>query len=129
MSYENINFEKFSGYGSKISRKISITRSFSFGLPPAFYQENNLKDYTRVAMFYDKKEALIALHFNNDEGFRLSIYGEGSKQGASFLARSFFTMYDLEPAKCKGRYTPEKIYKEGIGDLFVIKLTAKNEAE
>lgn len=129
MEYEHLNLEKFSGYGSKISRKISITKSFSFGLPPAFFQENDLKDYSKVAMFYDKKEGIIALHFNNEEGFRLSTYGEGSKRGASFLARSFFNAYDLDPVKCKGRYTPEKIHKEGVGNLFVIKLAAKKEAE
>jgi hypothetical protein len=128
MSYENLNLEKFSGYGSKISRKISITKSFSFGLPPAFFQENSLNGYTKVAIFYDKKERVIALHFNNEEGFKLSTYGEGTKQGASFLARSFFTTYDLKPADCKGRYTPEKIHKDGIGDLFVIKLAPKKEA-
>lgn len=128
MSYENISFEKFTGYGAKTSRKISITRSYSFGIPPAFYQENGLDKFTYVSIFFNKDEGVIGLHFNNGEGFKISVYGEGNKKGASFLARSFFNAYGLDPAKCKGRYIPEKIQKDGV-DLYAIKISEKKTAE
>lgn len=129
MAYEDINFERFSGYGSKVSRKISITKSFTFGIPSVFYKENGLEGFNSVAMFYNKDNGAIGLHFNNQEGFKLSKYGEGDKRAASFPARSFFQTYGLDPATCKGRYTPEKIQKDGIGDIYVIKIGGKKETE
>jgi len=125
MNYENLNLEKFSGYGSKVSRKISITKSFSFGIPPALFKENNIDGFEKVALFFDKKAGIIGLNFNNNEGFKLAKYGTGDKRAASFLARSFFTGYGLDPAKCKGRYVPDKINREGIGELFLINLESK----
>jgi hypothetical protein len=122
MTYDNIEFEKFSGYRSKVSRKISITKSFTFGIPPAFFKENDLENFKFVALFYNKNEGIIGINFNNQDGFKLSKYNEGEKRAASFPARSFFQTYGLNPVDCKGRYTPEKITKEGIGDLYLIKI-------
>ncbi len=121
MNHENLKFEKFSGYGSKISRKISITKSCSFGIPPTFFKENNIDQFTHVVLFFDKDAGVIGLQFNNsEEGFKLIKYGSGERRGASFVARSFFNAYRLEATKYKGRYNAEKIQKDNIGELYII---------
>ena len=127
MISESIIFEKFSGYGSKISRKISITKSFSFGIPPDFYKENGLEQFNNVAIFYNKEEGVIGLHFNNEEGYKINKNGQGERKGASFVARSFFNAYGLDSTKYKGRYNVEKIQKDGIGDLYLVKIGQKSE--
>lgn len=126
----SVVLEKFGGYGSKVSRKISITRSFSFGLPPAFFKDNGLGRYTNVLLFYNKQLNLIVLKFETDDtngGFKLVKYGEGDKMGASFVARSFFTTYNIDPKTYKGRYEAEKGVKDGIGEVFWIQLGKPQE--
>lgn len=125
MKIEDLQFEKFIGMGSKVSRKISITGSYSFGIPPAIFRENNLDQYSRVAVFYDKTANVIGFKFEKEDsadGFKLNKYGEGKKRGASFVARSFFNTYKLDPAKYKGRYEAHKDIKEGIGEIYWIEL-------
>jgi hypothetical protein len=128
MNYTNIDFERFSGYGSKVSRKISITKSCSFGIPPAFFEENDIDRYTHVVLFFNKEAYAIGLQFNaSEDGFKIVKYGQGKRRGASFVARSFFNAYGLDPLKYKGRYNPEKIEKEGIGEMYVIDVGKKEQ--
>lgn len=128
MNYNELNFEKFTGMGSKVSRKISITRSYSFGIPPAFFKENDIDNYNHVVIFYEKNAGVIGLNFNNAaEGFKLVKYGTGDKRGASFVARSFFNAYGLDSSKCKGRYSVEKIDKEGVGHMYIIDINKKEQ--
>src|SRR3989344_1744191 len=116
MDINSLNFEKFAGYGSKVSRKISITKSYSFGIPPAFYKENDLEQFSYVVVYYDKTAGVIALKFQKDDsegGFKLVKYGNDGKRGGSFVARSFFNTYGLDPKKYKGRYEAKKDKKDG----------------
>ncbi|OFX80137.1 MAG: hypothetical protein A2X20_00300 [Bacteroidetes bacterium GWE2_40_15] len=125
MNIENLNLEKFSGMGSKVSRKISITKSYSFGIPPVFFKENNLEQYNYVAVFYDKTANVIAFKFEKEdvgEVFKLVKYGSGTRRGASFVARSFFNTYGIDPVKYKGKYEANKGEKEDIGEIYWIEL-------
>ena len=132
MEINELNLEKFSGYGSKVSRKISITNSYSFGIPPAFFREHKLGAKTHVILFYDRQAQVIAFKFMEDEsegGFKLVNYGTGDKQGASFVARSFFNTYKINPAKYKGRYDVHDGQKEGLGKIFWIEIGDRPEDE
>lgn len=126
------NFEEFTGYGSKVSRKISITGSMSFGIPPAFYQENQLSKYPYVSLFFDKNKKTIGILFKDNKdngGFKIIGYGAGAREGATFVARSFFTHYKIDVGKYKGKYTPKKIHQEGVGDLYVIDLNENDQGD
>jgi hypothetical protein len=125
MDINLLNFEKFSGYGSKVSRKISITRSYSFGIPPAFYKDNNLEQFSYVIVYYDKVARVIALKFQKDDtegGFKLVKYGNDGKRGASFVARSFFNTYGIDPKQYKGHYDAKKETRNDIGEIYWIAL-------
>lgn len=125
MDVEKLRFEKFMGFGSKMSRKISVTKNYSFGISPIFYSENNLDGFDFVELYFDPSEKAIALHFikeKSDACLKMIKYGEGDKRGASVVAKSFFTRYDIEPKRVSGKYDPIKVTREGLGDLFVIQL-------
>lgn len=121
-----MNFEKFSGYGQRISRKISITKSYTFGIPPTFFKDNGIASFNYVAIYFNREEKVVGLHFNNEEGFKLVKYGVGDKQGATFPAKSFFLNYRLDPNIYKGHYDAEKIVKDGIGILYLIRIIEKS---
>jgi len=125
MDTNNLNLTKFSGFGAKISRKISITKSYSFGLPPAFYKDNDLKDFFYATLYYDKDARVVGIHFlksKEDGSFKVIRHGTENRESASFVARSFFKSYGLNVSKIRGRYVPKTINQEGIGKIFLIEL-------
>lgn len=122
---KSLNLVAFEGFGSKTSRKISITRACSFGFPSGFYTDSGLDKYTHASLFYDSGKKVIGIHFSESElpgSFTLVVNKVGEKKSASFVARSFFNFYNIDPVRVKGRYEPEKIVKEGVGEIFVIQL-------
>lgn len=117
------NFERFGGYGEKLSRKISITKSSSFGIPPQLYQEEEIEQFTHALLFYERSQHVIGIQFvigGDNGGFKLIKYGHNDKKGATFVARSFFNAYHLDPQKIKGKYEAKKEDVSGIGLLFMI---------
>jgi hypothetical protein len=125
MDIKELNLKKFEAFGAKISRKISITASSSFGFPPTFYKENNLDKYTHAVLFYDQNARVVGIHFTSDKpegAFKLIIHGKDDKISASFVARSFFNTYGLIASGVKGRYEYSKIDQEGIGEIYLIEL-------
>jgi hypothetical protein len=126
----NLNLERFEGYGKRISRKISINRSYSFGFPPVFMKENSLYGKKFCSLFYDKDQQVIGLKFhNNDEegGFKMISYGADDSKGASIVSRSFFTTYGIDPTKYRGKYEPKLKNIDNIGDVFLIDLNEINQ--
>ncbi|MBP9864212.1 hypothetical protein KBC54_02060 [Patescibacteria group bacterium] len=125
METDKLRLEKFVGFGAKMSRKISVTKNYSFGLPPTFFAENGLESFNFVEIYFDSEAKALALHFlteKSDACFKLIKYGVGEKRGGSFVAKSFFTRFDLDPNKVSGKYEPTKTSRDGIGDLFIIQL-------
>lgn len=121
----SLNLQKFEGYGSKVSRKIGITKSHSFGIPPAFYSENEMDKYKYATLFYDPVKKVIGIQFTpEDKGgsFKLITHNIGDKKSASFVARSFFNHHNLDSKKIRGRYDPEKKEISGIGTTFLIQI-------
>ncbi len=134
--------EKFGGFeqfaGTSISRlvdKISITRGSQFNFPTAMHRKNKLSRYKAVRLFHNKKERKIGLEFiaepqPDDGSLKLIPSGEEGQYGAFIVAKSFFFLNDLQPAKLAGRYNYEKISMKQLGAerqgvLYVIDLNEK----
>lgn len=131
MDIKNLKLEKFVGYGSKVSRKISLHKSESFGFPPAFFQENGVEDYQYINLYFDKDNKVIAMKMlkekPQDGGYKIIKYGLGERRGASFNARSFFNNQGMVAADFSGKYDYQMENIDGIGDVYLIELKKKSE--
>lgn len=130
MDINTLNLNKFQEYGAKISRKISVNKSYSFGFPPALYEEEGLSRYNHVVLYFDEVQKVIGIEFVNHDGqgqgFTINPYGEGSKRGASIIGRSFFNKYNIDPKKFYGKYAFEKIQKDG-SEIYLIQLNERSK--
>ena len=122
-------FKKFEGRNVRLEDRITITKSNSMGFPQKFYQDNNIKDYKYVVFFWDEQNQAIGIHFTNneEEKNKFSIIHSKTGYGGSVATRSFFKSSSIDQKKYHGRYNWEKHNLEGVGSLFVIKLTDKKE--
>ncbi|MFZ3138630.1 MAG: hypothetical protein WA126_14700 [Thermodesulfovibrionales bacterium] len=125
---EKFTFEKFTDAGSKLGNySISITMNSSFGLNSGFYNNEKIKNYSHVMLFYDKLKRTIGFIFTKDKGEKGGTFKitHGNKSGY-ISARSFFISIlggNLNEVKrYAGRYTPKTYKDEKIGTLFYIKL-------
>ena len=126
----NLKLKKFEGFGSKVSRKISITRSNSFGFSPTFFRENRLTAFEAALLYYDATQQVIGIKFVNqkEEGsFTLVKYGEGNKIGGAISARSFFTNHEIDLNEHRGKYDYETIEDNG-SKIYLIKLEKRTHA-
>ena len=119
MSY---NFKKFESTGGKYETRISITGSRSISFPTKFYEDNNIKKYKFVVLFYDEEKKAIGLKFTEDkeEPHKYTLI-KSDNYGASIVATSFFKKYSLDPKKYKGKYEWKRVRTE-FGNLCVIEL-------
>ncbi len=119
-------FKKFKNVKGRFENRITITKSYSFGFPTKFYDDNNINKFKYVVLFYDEKKKAIAFFFTNDETERNKFsLNHHEKYGGSVSARSFFKTYGLNPKKYKGKYQWEKKKLEGVGKVFIINLRDK----
>lgn len=116
------NFKKFESTGGKYETRISITGSRSISFPTKFYQDNNIKKYKFVVLFYDEGQKAIGLKFTDDENepHKYTLI-KSDNYGASIVSTSFFKKYNLDPKKYKGKYDWKRPNTE-FGRLFVIEL-------
>jgi len=124
----NYNFEEFTERNTRRENRITITRSYSIGLPQFFFEKNKIHNFKYAVLFFDKKNEAIAIHFTNEEkenAFKIMKSKKG--YGGHIVARSFFTYYDINPKIYYGRYEWEKYNLEGVGEVFVIKLKKRNK--
>jgi hypothetical protein len=120
MSYNFVRFEEKHG---RYENRISITGNYSIGLPTKFYNDNKLKDYKFVVLFWDVESRAIGIQFTSDEAEKGAIkIAHTDKYGASVAVKSFFTKHDIDTKKAKGRYDWEKVDDPDIGGIFVIKI-------
>lgn len=120
-------FEKFENRHTRVEERITLTRSNSIGFPSRFYHDNNIKDFKYAVLFWNADTKEIGILFTNEEsekknGFAIARSKEG--YGGSVVARSFFRHYKIDPNVYYGRYAWTKSTEAGIGDIFVIRLTA-----
>lgn len=129
-SEENSNggyeFEMFTKPGARAgSYEISYNGSGSFGLMSGFYNKENIKNFKKVVLFFDKNRNAVAFKFTNDEdalGAFAVIHAANQSTGA-ISARSFAISNDIYKSELRGRKTPKKIKDPKFGELFVIELT------
>lgn len=126
-----LNIAPFNGYGAKISRKISITGSKSFGFPPAFYEDNDLKNQGAIELFFDEINNVIGIKFvgsyEKNKNFAIVKHNSGQKMSATVSARSFFNYYKINTDLVKGRYLPQVFEHPEHGKMFLIQLAERNE--
>jgi hypothetical protein len=95
------------------------------GLLSGFYSKENIKNYKRAVLFFDKKRKAIALSFTNDDkaigAFKIS-HSKNSNNTGSIAAHSFFTGNEITQDIYTGQRVPTKIRDENFGTLFVIDL-------
>lgn len=118
-------FEKFENRHKKAEERITITRSQSIGFPSQFYDDNNIKNFKFVELFWDGETREIGIVFTEEEpgkksGFAIAKSKEG--YGGSVVARSFFKHYKIDTKLVYGKYEWKKVQQQGAGDMFVIKL-------
>lgn len=132
MDINSLNLKKFEEYGAKISRKISVNKSFSLGFPPTLCKEEELLKFDHVILYFDVSQEVIGIRFvqheNEGEGFKINEYGEGNKRGASIIARSFFNKYNIDPKRYYGKYEFKKITNDE-GEIYLIQLKPRASAE
>lgn len=124
------NFKKHEDVHGRFEARISITGVHSFGFPSKFYEDNDLKNYKYVVLFWDADNKAIGIQFTNDEEEKSKLtLVKSSKYGASLSAKSFFTKNDIDPKKHKGRYEWKKVQIPNAGEAFVIELKEKEEVQ
>ena len=117
------NFQKFEKTNARQENRITITKSNSFGFPTKFYQENNIRNYKYVVLFFDPSEQAIGIQFTNseEERHKFSIL-KSKKFGGGIVATSFFKTYNLDPKKLHGRYLWKKENVDAVGELYIVEL-------
>lgn len=128
MSY---NFIKFDQRNKRFEDRITVTRHSSIGLPTKFFEDNKIKEFQYVVLYYDPAERALGLHFTNDEQekAKFKIIRSKAGYGGSITARSFFTVNNIDVNKVYGRYKWEPYTIEGVGQVFVIKLQDRQETQ
>ena len=118
------NFIKFENLHQRTEDRITVTGNSSIGFPTKFYNDNGIKDFKYVVVFYDKEKNAIGINFTNseEEKSKFTIIRSNKGYGGQIVARSFFKSNNIDPKKYKGRYIWEKTQIESVGEIFVILL-------
>ncbi len=118
------NFTKFERTNAREVDKITVTASNAIGFPTKFYQDQGLKDYKYVVLYYDSQEMAVGIQFTNneEEKHKFSILKSKQGYGGSIVATSFFKTSSINPKEYHGRYEWQKENLEGVGELYIIKL-------
>ena len=120
-------FKKFEKKNIRLENRITLTKSNSIGFPQQFYQNNEIKNFKYVILYWDEKNKAIGIYFANEKekgGFKII---HGQKYGAQVVVRSFLKENNIDPKIYYGRYDWEKYNLEGVGEIFVIKLRGRNK--
>src|SRR5438477_3764634 len=122
------NFKKVESRNARTEDRITITKSGGIGFPTKFYNDNKIKDYKYVVLYYDHDQKALGIYFTNDEAEKnkFSIIHSHSGYGGSIVPRSFFKTYDIKPEIYYNRYSWSNEDQEDVGKLYVIHLK-KNE--
>lgn len=124
----NFTFEKFTGRNTKHEDRITLTKSYSIGFPTKFFRDNKIEDFRFVVLYWDAAKKAIGIKFTNDENetSRFAIFRSKKGYGGGVSVRSFFRSNEIDPEKYHGRYKWDKKNIEGIGEIYVIELEAKD---
>lgn len=119
-------FKKFEGKNIRTDSKISLTKSNQLGFTTTFCNDNKVKEFDYINLFWDKEKMALGIHFTNEKNNKsaFSIL-KSSKYGANVIIRSFLRANKIDPKKYSQRYNWEKQQLEGVGTLYIINLEEK----
>jgi hypothetical protein len=100
------NFQKFEGRNIRLENRITITKSNSIGFPSKFYNDNKIKDFKYVVLYWDGGNKAVGIKFTNDENEKIKLY-------------------EIDPKVYHGRYDWEKQNIEGVGEVYAIKIESR----
>jgi hypothetical protein len=118
------NLKKFEGRNARLENRLTITKSFSVGFPQKFYQDNEIKTYKYVVLYWDSESKVIGINFTNNEQekSKFSIIHSKIGYGGSIATRSFLKTNKIDPNIHHGRYEWEKIKIDDTKEVFIVKL-------
>lgn len=124
-------FKKFENTNARLEDRITLTRSGSIGFPTKFYQDNGIKEFRYVILFFDELKQAVGLQFanNQEEKNKFSIIHNKFGHGGAIVVRSFLKTYNIDPGEYYGRYSWSKENLPDTGELFVIELKKRDTAE
>lgn len=125
----NMAFMKFEETNKRQEDRITVTGHSSFGFPTKFYNDNNIDQFKYVTLFFDPDTTEVGFLFHNNETekHKFSILKSKQGYGGSIVASSFFRSNGLNPKVYRGRYVFRKENIPEVGEIFVIKIKAKEE--
>lgn len=131
MAIDFSGFEQFSNTHQRLESRITITKTFSFGFPTKFFQDQQITTFQYAILYYNPTIKAVAIHFTNDEQkqHKLKIIKTSKGMGAGINATAFFKTYDIDPIKYHGKYDWEKEEMPGVGSVYVIFLKENGKQE
>jgi hypothetical protein len=124
----NYNLQKFLGIGSRVGNYFISFNKSGFMISSGFYAKENIKDSSRVVLYFDPEKKAVGFEFTNDnsaEGSFTLVHGNKGTTG-SISVRSFVIAHNLNQAEYFGRKIPKKIDHQG-SKIFVIDLVDKEK--
>ncbi len=123
------NFKKFEKTNQRLESRITITAHNSVGFPTKFYQDNHVESYKYAVLYYDAEQKAVGIRFTSseEEPHKFTLIKSSQGYGASIVATSFFKANEIDSKEYRNRYDWEKVTQEGEGELYVIKLKAKEQ--
>lgn len=124
------NFTEFRGARARLgSNYIGLTGGGAVSFYSGFYKSNNISDFTRCLLLYDKDRQLIAFKFGNDElGVdTFSINHEKNKTAWISSSNFFRSNLELDLVNIKGKFIPQKYIDPQRGEIFIINLNERIE--
>lgn len=121
----NNGWERFIHNNTRGAYKVSISKTGTIGLLSEFCLRENIKNFKRVVLFFNKAKMAIGIAFTNDDSIEgsFSITKNKSINTASVTAHSFFKAHRIkELVKDWGARIPRKEKDVKFGTMFVIDL-------
>lgn len=126
MNIQKLSLKKFTEVKGRGTRDISIRPNRSFGIPPLFYKEENLEQFSYVDLYFDDNQKVIAFHFlsgdHATESVRLVKQKQGDRIYTVINAMAFMRIYKIEPEALEKKYPVTKTDIDGIGLCYCIAL-------
>ena len=124
MEEQQYSWKRFDNIHARLEDRITVTKNGAIGFPTRFYQDNNIKDYKYIVLYYDEAQKAIGIHFTNDENekSKFSILHSKQNYGGSAVVRSFFKVSRIDPKIYYGRYDFTVRQEPELGTLYVFQL-------
>ncbi len=122
-----LNFERFTSTGGRFNYTISLNRSGGFSFNSGFYKKHELKNFSYVILFFDRKINAVAFSFVKKQA-KESLKISHTKNATAYVrSNSFVSAYEIKPKIFAGQYRPREHRTEEGEKLFYILLEEKKK--